>query len=537
MTNSDSSRRRAVTRRGRANRRGAPQGLLERILNTPHVEHVIPGLAPEVLHRVIQHCGLEDCGELVALATPDQLRKILDLDLWRPGQPGRDEQFDADRFGAWLEVLREAGAEIAARQLASMDIDLVVAGIAQHARVFDRASMIDTSGAGFSSEVGGYLIAARQTGSWNAIVDTLGCLHSEHHDFFNRVMRGCRRLSNSDPEVDGLHDLLTDRDQAMFDLVVDRERRREEQGFATPADARAFLQLSRQFRHEREETAPEVNLAARAYFRSVAAPAAAQAADAEVADDGRSHAHYADAVTTVVQTLREAGVMAAPPRALLENPEPDAPKLARMQALMQVARDRDPAAFEIRSQELAHLANILIAGCSLQNRSFTGKEASTAAVAVCNLGLENWPVALPGRFLLDHDLVSVFQAGWAFLYEHVCLYAASQLGDVLTRVRCEDRSIQRSLEALRLEIGTHSRDGAPWRARDALDVIALLDLPAWVALLALIDECPVLHAAVAASRRAGTLRIDPGQFEFFSENSQIAMAREFLHALPDTLSG
>src|SRR5262245_9090557 len=37
--------------------------LLERILDTPHLEHAVPRLQPELLHRVIQSCGLEDCGE------------------------------------------------------------------------------------------------------------------------------------------------------------------------------------------------------------------------------------------------------------------------------------------------------------------------------------------------------------------------------------------------------------------------------------------------------------------------------------------
>src|SRR5712692_4499652 len=80
-----------------------PRPLLDRILSTPRLAHVVPRLPPEVLHRVIQKCGLEDCGELVALATPSQLARVFDLDLWRTGQPGMDEQFDADRFGVWLE--------------------------------------------------------------------------------------------------------------------------------------------------------------------------------------------------------------------------------------------------------------------------------------------------------------------------------------------------------------------------------------------------------------------------------------------------
>ena len=59
---------------------------------------------------------------------------------------------------------------------------------------------------------------------------------------------------------------------------------------------------------------------------------------------------------------------------------------------------------------------------------------------------------------------------------------------------------QTELDALRIELSTCCRAGMPWRARDALDVIAILDMPAWAALLGLIDECPVLHAALRASR-------------------------------------
>src|SRR4030095_13708170 len=102
--------------------------VLDRILDTPHLEHVIPRLQPELLHRVVQSCGLEDCGELVALATPEQLQRIFALDLWRPAQPGMEEQFDADRFGVWLEVLAEFGADTTAQKLAEMDADLVIVG-------------------------------------------------------------------------------------------------------------------------------------------------------------------------------------------------------------------------------------------------------------------------------------------------------------------------------------------------------------------------------------------------------------------------
>src|SRR5262249_41817437 len=117
------------------------RGLLDRILNTPGLEHVVPRLRPDLLHRVIQTCGLEDCGELVALATPEPLARVFDLDLWRAAKAGLDEQFDADRFGVWLEALAESGAAMAAQKLAGMDVDLVVTGLAQHMLVYDRAAV------------------------------------------------------------------------------------------------------------------------------------------------------------------------------------------------------------------------------------------------------------------------------------------------------------------------------------------------------------------------------------------------------------
>ena len=251
----------------------------------------------------------------------------------------------------------------------------------------------------------------------------------------------------------------------------------------------------------------------------------------------------AEAVAAVFDVLLEAGVLEQAPRALLGGSEGHAPRLGRIQAHMQFVLDRDQAAYSTRSEELAYLANTLMAGCAIQARPFTAQEASDAAVAVCNLGLENWPphwlpanaTAPPGSFLVDHDLVSVFQVGWAVLYNDVSMYAAEQLIGVLTRMRCDDREIQTGLDALRIEMAKHWQAGAPWRARDALDVIATLDMPAWAVLLALIDECPVLHAGVGALRDSRMLSVSASDFEFISENSQIASVREFMQSLPETL--
>ncbi len=542
------------------------RGLLDRILDTPHLAQIVPRLQPELLHRVIQKCGLEDCADLVALATPEQLARVFDLDLWRPDQPGLDEQFDAGRFGVWLEVLLESGAAVAAQKLAAMDVDLVVAGLAQHARVFDIAAVtpyVTTDGEEIEAtrgrddevacEVGGYRLVARRADSWDPIVTVLRSLEAEQPDYFDRVMRGCRTLSNAGWEVDGLHELLADGDQVMFDLAFDRERRREKRGHATPAQARAFLQMSRQLRPG-DGTVPRDNPIARAYFRAIddAAPADAAGATSAplslppgsdatpAAEDAANAAAAVDPILGVLDILQEAGIFAQP-RALLTGSQDQAPRLGRIQAHMRFVSDRDPAAYSTRSEELAYLANTIMAGCSIQARPFTAQEASDAAVAVCNLGLENWPPhgasvpGLPDDFLAGHDLIGVFQAGWTVLHDEVSMYAAEQLIAVLTNLRHPDRETQTGLNALRLAMKKQWRAGAPWRARDALEVIAILDMPAWAALLGLIDECPVIHAGLSASTRPRARSVSATAFEFISENTQIATVHEFMQGLPETL--
>ncbi|MBS1791331.1 MAG: hypothetical protein JST85_26705 [Acidobacteria bacterium] len=543
------------------------RNLLARILDTPHLAQVIPQLQPELLQRVIEHFGLEDCGEIVALATPEQLARVFDLDLWRAAQPGLDEQFDADRFGVWIEVLLETGAAMASQKLAGIDVDLMIAGLAQHALVYDRgavtpyetldgelvtfyADAISVHDDGLTFEVGSYLLVAKRADSWDAIVEMLMALGERHPDYFDQVMRGCVMLSNAGFEEDGLDDLLADGEQVMFDLSVDREGRREKQGYVAPAQARAFLQMARELRLD-GDVMPPANPLAKAYFQAINETTNAETnkvsnatglltagSDAQPAPE-----ESAKSVTAVFELLSDAGILPQPPRALLTGEQEHAPPLNEIKARLDFALAQNYEAYLTRQEELAYLANVLMAGCSLQTRLFTAQEASDAAIATCNLGLENWPrhwlpanaTGLPISFLVDHDLIRVFQVGWKILYDTVCMYAAKQLIEVLEQMLCDDREIQRGLDKLRIELAKHWRAGEPWHARDALDVLAILDTPAWAALLALIDEYPTLHAVIGASRNSQILSVNTSDFEFISDNSQIASVHEFMRSLPEIL--
>ena len=59
------------------------------------------------------------------------------------------------------------------------------------------------------------------------------------------------------------------------------------------------------------------------------------------------------------------------------------------------------------------------------------------------------------------------------------MYAARTLIDVVRRMRCADKDIQRELNTLRVAMSRQVKAGTPWRAEPSLDVISMLDQPAW----------------------------------------------------------
>jgi hypothetical protein len=313
--------------------------------------------------------------------------------------------------------------------------------------------------------------------------------------------------------------VLGNREQMMFDVADERERRRRDRGFASPAEARAFLQMSRRARPE--AVAP--NPIARDYAGSI-----------EVASDREPAPLIApDEDIEVAELLAEAGI--APlhaPRALLESGEVQ--PATRMQRWMRVVFDRDRVAYGDRNVELAYLANVLIAGCSIQSRPFAAKEAADAAVAICNLGLEQ--LSDVPDYLITHDLIGAFQLGWTTMHEQACVFAAKTLVDILADVRVVDADVQSALNMLRIRLIREVENGTPWRAANAFDVLARIDMPAWAALVALIAECPVIHGGLRASLDRRVHAVDPDAFDFISGPDHLMLIRSFMSAVPAILS-
>jgi hypothetical protein len=504
----------------------ADRHALQRILETPHLARLVPQLRSAVLHRVIQACGLEDCGELLALATTDQVRQLCDLDLWHSERLGRTETFDTARFGTWLEVLVDLGPSLAAQRLADLDRAALTTGFAQHVRVFDRAAVSDyvtTDGElvpdrseryRVAADIGGFVVVARRTDAWDAVLSALSCLETDQPRCFLEVMTAVVRLSNSTPERDELDDLLGAGDQRLYDASVDRDERRESHGYVSVGDARAFLEQSRQ---------AHVTLARPAQVPGLTALTTATLVPSDATED---------AAAPLVTVLQNAGIIAPPPKGLLAGSQASA-RLRHIREEMRCLADRTPDVYAARNADLVSLANTLVAGCSVMGRYFTPEDAWEAAIATCNLGLER--LDAPAGFLAGHDLVGVFQTGWTILHDDVVMYAADALARTLADLSSGDPVVQDDVDQLRHDLLTHLRTGTPWRARPRLEVLASLDTAAWAALLGLIDECPVQHGIIAATRTRSTRAVAASSFAFISERAMILDIREFLRSLPAML--
>jgi len=533
--------------------REVPRDLVDRLFDTPDLARAVEGLEPAVLHELVRRCGLEDCGPLVALATTEQLTRVFDQDLWRADRPGAEEELDADRFAVWLEVLVEAGADVAARKVAAMDFDFVTAAFHRQVLVLDdqamalereTAEVLEEAGieaedriqemesaleAGISYELGGNRIVARRAEAWDALLAVLTSLAADHPAFFGRLMARCAVLS-TEWIVDngGLYDVLSSAEQGLSDAAADRGERREEDGYVDPALAVAFLDIARAASTEGKAppycdhvTAPYFRrFDRRARERSEARPAGAT--------DSAPRESTARESRHLVAVLREAGVLPAAQTPLLAATTAGArDRLSRIRVHL---RELEDEAHERGTAELGYLANVLVAGCSFQSRRFRPVEAADAVLAVCNLGLERWPSRWPAA----GDLVIVFRVGWSILHEEVHLRVARALVDVLADVKTGDAALHRDLAVLRRRLQTHLSAGAPWRARDGLDVLAALDTPTWATLLGLLDECPVVPRVEPTAAKAHRVT---GEFDFISENEQLVWVRDFVASLPEKLRG
>jgi hypothetical protein len=421
--------------------RPAATRLLARILETPDLAEQVQALPAQALAKLIGHMGLEDAGEIVALASTEQLARVFDEDLWRSDRAGQDERFDARRFLLWLEVMLEAGDDFVAAKLADLDEELVTMAVQEHVLVISLEDLAREAGDRedgervekalsdcLSEELDDFVLVARAHDGWDTILSAVLALDREHHDLVTRILERCAAMSAERiEETGGLYDVLTSRETLEADVAAEREDRRAAEGHVAPSAAAAFLKLAR-------EGGDPARLArdplTRAYFRDLRR---------EPDQTARSRSRLGSTTTTTTTTppsperqrgaeppadlarvLVEAGVVDAKPGLALPTGRGAAATAEPLvlRALRRLAEDDATRAFE-RSEELAYVANVLAAGWSPEEgRRARPLEAVHAAVAAASFGLElhagkGASIDTIATVLRDTPVDLLFRAAWA----------------------------------------------------------------------------------------------------------------------------
>jgi hypothetical protein len=508
----------------------APRQLLARLLDEPDLVAAVQALPAAALGNVIDHIGLEDAGEIVALATTEQLRRIFDEDLWRRERPGQDETFDADRFALWLEVMLEAGEAFAAGKLAELPEDFVTLALHKNVLVVNIEQMAMAMASGYGGkddrlvekalesclceELDEYRIISRQHDGWDAILSVLLALDRDHHDFLARVLdRLCAMTADYADERGGLHHVLSSQEMLEEDAAGEREDRRSEEGYVAPSSAASFLTLARTTPLDEILQATKPDPLTAAYFRAWTRPItkpASPASETEVVQAKQAAA----ASRRLLAILRDSDVLPRPATAgLLETADAGDTTANHFAAAMAALRTSAPEMQDRRMQELAYVTQVLLAGCTFEGRGMRPLEAARAAMATVNLGIEHGLADATAEAVVRLQSVdTLFRVGWHLLFRDVVMPAARALEQQL-----KTSGAAHQADAL----GAAVKRGKPWSGLPGVRAMGL-DTVESKTLLALSDECPTLRDLLA--QPPGTT----GDVAYVASRAQLQAVRDFL---------
>ncbi len=430
--------------------------LLKTLTDNPALPAFVRRLEPPVLKRLIEHVGLHDAGDLIALTTPEQMRDVLEESLWESLTPGRADRLRPERFLEWLDVMFEAGSAFATQRLIDLGDTFVVLNFAPLIRVVDRTvgaehvegscmcvlCQLENDNVSFEV-IGEHIVTGIHEDEWDIVKTALMELEAEDSEFLYRVLARC----SSAPTM---RDFEADAHLLLDDETHEREQRRERSGFVTPQMAAVFLKTTRRTAREDLVAQTDYDAIAQRYFDQLAAAAAASAeqrqAEAQAADEEPDEAPIAPVELRALETaLAEAEITGDRQPQLLEGPKGSREATLELQARLDRLQLARPDLFGARLGELIFLANVLMAGSWYQGARFTEAEAAKAALACANLGMlhvleadsNGRPTSALDRAdsieqMLENrpGIVRLFQVGW-HLIQALPMHVARTLLDVL----------------------------------------------------------------------------------------------------------
>lgn len=93
--------------------------LLDALISPADAERLVRALPSDDLHALIHRIGLEDCIELLAMASNEQVRDIVDSEAWTK------DRLSLERIDPWLKALMHTGQDALADRLLSFDDELL----------------------------------------------------------------------------------------------------------------------------------------------------------------------------------------------------------------------------------------------------------------------------------------------------------------------------------------------------------------------------------------------------------------------------
>lgn len=110
-------------------RPASPAQALDALLEDPTALHRVRTMSSVSLHRMVNAVGKPDATELLALASPGQVRELLDLDVWQGDRLDLAEALD------WLHLITTLPDDVRERDLRALDIELVGLVLLRHLRI------------------------------------------------------------------------------------------------------------------------------------------------------------------------------------------------------------------------------------------------------------------------------------------------------------------------------------------------------------------------------------------------------------------
>lgn len=163
---------------------GAKQ--LNTILADPRTEEFVQSLPPLDFYRIVRKVGAD--AALIQLASPGQLRFILDLELWEGWSISEEE------MQKWLETILHTGDKHAVRLLEQLDLELLLIYLKRNMSVGgglgDIINSEDYQGVWDHTFDEIFYLHLHDEESSELILRMLELLYSEDHDLYRSLMLG-----------------------------------------------------------------------------------------------------------------------------------------------------------------------------------------------------------------------------------------------------------------------------------------------------------------------------------------------------------